>query len=476
VPSPPRAQSDSCGPRGGRLRTLLRRIVVAHVVVFTFMACVLGCGYWYERAKLDEIRRVRDLVLQRATSGRPVNFLIIGSDSRSFVHSPIDVAHFGTFSEHGGQRADTMMVVRIDPRSKRTFIVSFPRDLWVDIPGHGRAKINDAFNWGAQAVIDTLRADFGVRVNHYLEVDFAGFRSIVDALGHVRLFFPTMARDSVTGLFVGRPGCVALDGSQALAYVRSRHFEFATVAGGEWQEVKQGDLGRIRRQQVFFRILADEALHRSLTNPLAGLAVLDEAVKALRADAGLDASDLGTLLRALAPSNPTAVDMVTMPTYGGWSPDHSQAILELRSDEAAPILARLRGQAPERPVPRAPLPAANPPRPPAPSSITVKVLNGSGKPGVERAALAGFASFGFRQDGATVASRDDFLATEVHAAPGDDDAARLVGTYLSSTVQVVSDPWLSRSHVVVVLGRDLPQIRQPIAAVEQSQPRPCDSG
>src|SRR5438477_1105323 len=170
VPSPPRAQSDSCGPRGGRLRTLLRRIVVAHVVVFTFMACVLGCGYWYERAKLDEIRRVRDLVLQRATSGRPVNFLIIGSDSRSFVHSPIDVAHFGTFSEHGGQRADTMMVVRIDPRSKRTFIVSFPRDLWVDIPGHGRAKINDAFNWGAQAVIDTLRADFGVRVNHYLEV------------------------------------------------------------------------------------------------------------------------------------------------------------------------------------------------------------------------------------------------------------------------------------------------------------------
>lgn len=455
---------------------LLRRIVVAHVVVFTFMACVLGCGLWYERAKLGEIRRVRDLVLQRVISGRPVNFLILGSDSRSFVDSPIDAAHFGTFSEHGGQRADTMMVVRIDPRSKRTFIVSFPRDLWVDIPGHGRAKINDAFNWGPQLVIDTLRADFGVRVNRYLEVDFAGFRSIVDALGHVQLFFPTMARDSVTGLFVGHPGCVALDGSQALAYVRSRRFQFAAVAGGQWQAVKLGDIGRIRRQQVFFRILADEALHRSLTNPLAGLAVLDKVVKALTADAGLDASDFGTLLRALASSNPAAVDMVTMPTYGGWSPDHSQSILELRSDEAAPILARLRGQAPERPVPRAPLRAPNPPRPRAPSSITVKVLNRSGKPGAERAALARFASFGFRQDGTTVASRDDFLATEVHAAPGDDDAAQLVDAYLSSTVQIVSDRSLSRGHVVVVLGRDLPQIRQPIEDVELSQPRRCGSG
>lgn len=452
-----------------RARCFLRRLVVAHVVAFTFMACVLGCGYWYESAKFNEIRRVRDLVLQHVKSGSPVNFLILGSDSRSFVDSPIDAAHFGTFREHGGQRADTIMLVHIDPRSKHTFIVSFPRDLWVDIPGHGRAKINDAFNWGPQMVIDTLRADFGVRVNHYLEVDFAGLRSVVDALGHVPLFFPTMARDTVTGLFVGHPGCVALDGSQALAYVRSRHYQYATGAGGRWQDVKLGDLGRIRRQQLFVEILAQEALHRSLTNPLAGLAVLDEAVKALTADAGLDASDLGTLMPALADANPADVDIVTMPTYGGLSPDHSQAILELRSDEAAPILARLRGQ-PERPVPRAPLP----PRPSARSSITVKILNGSAKPGAERAALTRFASFGFIPGGAGVARRDS-PTTEVHAAPGDDDAARVVDGYLSSTDQIVPDPSLSRGHVVVVLGRDLPQIRQPSEAVNP-QPRRCGSG
>src|SRR5207253_574856 len=131
-------------------------------------------------------------------------------------------------------------------------------------------------------------------------------------------------------------------------------------------------------------------------------------------DAGLDAGDLGTLVRALADSSTGAVDTVTVPTYGGWSPDHSQAILELRSDQAEPILARLRGQAPERSVRRAPLPAPNP-APPAPSSITVKILNGSRKPAAERAALARFASFGFQPGGAGVAPRES-PATEVHAA------------------------------------------------------------
>jgi LCP family protein required for cell wall assembly len=454
-----------------QLRYFLWRVVVANVVVCTVAVCAVRCGYWYERVKVDEIRRVH-LSLQPVASGQPVTFLILGSDSRSFVHSSIDAEHFGTFSDHGGQRADTIMVVRIDPRTKHTLVVSFPRDLWVDIPRHGRAKLNDAFNWGPQLVIDTLRRDFGIGVNHYLVVDFAGLRSIVDALGGVSLFFPTLAHDTVTGLRVGRTGCVALNGFQALALVRSRHYQYATVVGGPWQDVKQGDLGRIRRQQAFVRILAHEGFHRSLTKPWVGLAVLDRAVQALTADAGLGVDDLGMLARALDDSN-AAVETLTIPTFGGWNPDHSQAILELRRDDAAPILARLRGDTPEVPAPPVAPPAVGLQR--FPSSVMVKVLNGSGQPGGERSALARFASFGFRQDGAAVASRR-FSLTEVHAAPGDEDAATLVDAYLSSD-EIVRDPTIPRGHVVVVLGGDVPEIRQPNRIIEQlSEPRRCGSG
>jgi hypothetical protein len=101
------------------------------------------------------------------------------------------------------------------------------------------------------------------------------------------------------------------------------------------------------------------------------------------------------------------------------------------------------------------------------------VSNGSGRPGVERAALAQFGSFGFREDGTGVAPRHDVPETEVHAAPDDIDAAGVVDAYLSSGVTIVPDPTLRPGHVVVVLGRDLPHVRPPVKPADVPQPRAC---
>src|SRR5262249_47809393 len=137
-----------------------------------------------------------------ATSATPhggANFLIVGSDSREFVSTPEEALAFGDEHTQGGPpRSDTLMVLHAE--GERSYLVSFPRHLWVSIPGHGNGKINAAFNAGPQTVVDLLRSDFDVEIHHYLEVDFKSFQGIVDAIGTVSVSTPAAARDEFTGL------------------------------------------------------------------------------------------------------------------------------------------------------------------------------------------------------------------------------------------------------------------------------------
>ena len=155
------------------------------------------------------------------------------------------------------------MVVHVDPDAKTSLLVSFPRDLIVDIPGHGEAQINSAFNDGPQKVIDTLKENFDIDINHYVEVNFTAFVGIVDAIGEIPVFFPAPARDSTPGSTSRPPGCVELDGQQALEYVRARHTRGLQRETGEWEDASpRADLDRITRQQNFIRRLADVAAAR----------------------------------------------------------------------------------------------------------------------------------------------------------------------------------------------------------------------
>src|SRR5207247_8677250 len=115
------------------------------------------------------------------------------------------------------------------------------------IPGIGHAKINAAFNAGPQRVIETIENDFDIPISHYLEVDFAGFRKMVNAIGTIPIYFSAPARDTKSGLAVNQAGCQHLTGDQALAYVRSRYYE--SLVNGKGTPDPSSDLGRIRRQQ-----------------------------------------------------------------------------------------------------------------------------------------------------------------------------------------------------------------------------------
>jgi anionic cell wall polymer biosynthesis LytR-Cps2A-Psr (LCP) family protein len=152
------------------VRALSGRIVIAIVVC----ALVAGAAVFrinsYIDDRIDEIPRVQLNVAPR--SGSAANFLIIGSDTRSFVANEQDKEAFtdNEVTADGPARSDTMMVLHAD--GDASYVVSFPRDLWVDVPGHGSERINAAFNDGPQTVIDTLQQDFNVPINHYLEVNF----------------------------------------------------------------------------------------------------------------------------------------------------------------------------------------------------------------------------------------------------------------------------------------------------------------
>ena len=126
---------------------------------------------------------------------RACNYLLLGTDSRAGL-SAEEQTHFGSNSDIGGvSRADTIMLVHTDPDLQKAIVVSFPRDLWVDIPGHGTDKINSAFEGGLtgggpQLMAKTISNLTGLQIDHYLYVDLNGFQDVVDTLGGVELCIP----------------------------------------------------------------------------------------------------------------------------------------------------------------------------------------------------------------------------------------------------------------------------------------------
>jgi len=399
-------------------------------------------------SKLDDADRV-DLTLAGDPDGGGANYLLIGSDSRGFVAETGETA-FGDESDAGGQRSDTIMVLHTDPDSGRALLVSFPRDLWVDIPGRGGSRINAAFNDGPQAVVDTLAQSFSVPVHHYAEVDFNSFREIVDAIGSVPVLFPTAARDSLSGLEIPFPGCVPVDGPTALAFVRSRHLELLNPETQEWEDADQiPDLGRIGRQQAFLREVGTRAMDTALSDPFKGDEIADRAVENLTVDQAFGRSDVFNLAAGLAGTSNGigGPESQTVPTEPATR--DGQSVLETTGDAEA-ILSRLRDF--ETTVPD--------PTDVAPEDVTVKVLNASGVDGAASGAIAGLKALGF-DGGGTGNSVQPLQASEVHYPPGSEDAAAVVASVVAGPVQQVADESVEGADVTLYIGRSFAGIAVP---------------
>ena len=399
-----------------------------------------GGGYIYLRWQLGKINRL-DLP-GLSDEGEVMNVLLVGSDSRARVTG--DLAETtGDSSEVSGQRSDTIMVLHVDPRQKKAAIFSIPRDLYVPIAGEDFSdRVNASFSLhGAQGLIDTVEDALQIPINHYVEVDFVGFRDIVEAVGGVNVYVPAPVRDEVSGLYIDNPGCVRLDGDQGLAFVRSRTYE--TFESGKWEVDPTADLGRIQRQQDFIRRMLRKAVSSGLTNPLKLNRLIGIGVRDVTLDDEMSTTDIVKLARRFRSLNADTVDMLTFPT----SPKtiSGKSVLVLKDAEAQPYIDRLNGLLPPE------TPAADAVRP---EDVRIRVLNGYGGEGA-----AGKASTALTEVGFNVADRGDadaynYPRTVIRHAKGSRPAADLLQRHLKTAATIQEDVSLRTVDLTLVLGGD----------------------
>jgi LCP family protein required for cell wall assembly len=420
--------------------------------------------------RVAKIRRVKLTLAPPPPGG--ANYLIIGSDTRAFVDTSGDANDALKFGDPnvdpslGGQRSDTMMVAHVEPSAQRTFVVSFPRDLMVDVPGTpGKSQINSAYSeGGADLVAQTLKANFDIDINHYLEVDFKSFREIVNEIGNVTVYVPGKMRDDVESNFYTPygNGCYPLDGDAALAYVRARHLEIADPNGeivdpdtGErWSKYDDwSDLERIQRQQYFIKKLAGLAISKSLSDPFLALSLTDNVLKYIAADQNLTRDDVNALVRAFKTVNvndTNSIRFTTLPfeTY----PEDPNRVQP--SPEAAQVVEQLRTFGDDTPKPATV----------QPSQVKVRVTDATGTnvgPSVvENLVAQGFqasqvqSKSGVSTSGPAKPTTATVSTTEIRYAPSQAEEAKALVGYFPDA-KLVTDA-SATDAVNLVLGTSFP--------------------
>jgi LCP family protein required for cell wall assembly len=426
-------------PRRGRYWK--RRLVAGLSLFLAFVLLAIGVGALYIQSRLEEVRRVAPAGLSTA-GGKAMTVLLVGSDSRADL-VPGQESRFGSIS---GKRSDAIMLLRTNPDRDQASVLSIPRDLYVPIAGTGKSnRINTAYSGGPDRMVNTITSALGIPIDHYVEVNFDGFRSIVDAIGGLNVNFPAPARDILAELNIPQAGCVHLDGEQGLAYVRSRHYEF--LENGRWKTDPTSDFGRIQRQQDFIRRMIKKAISQAIRNPFTADKLLDSFVSDVIVDSELGTMDLvrlGTTFRSLGSGG---IEMLTLPTTGARIAGSS--VLKMKEPEASQLVDRFLNPPP--PVEEQPAPALEP------SDVKVRVLNGSGRPGEAGAAAEKLAAAGFVQSGTGDAAGR--ASTQIRFVPGAEARAALVQGYVVGSSELKSDPSVRGSDVVLVTGRNFGGIR-----------------
>lgn len=419
-------------PAQPRRRRWPKRVFFAFLALLNVVALLVFVQLRSTEARFDDNVTTNDAVVPAlsptvADRSEPITFLLIGSDSREGLDS---LEYFGPSA---GERADVVILMSIVPEDGTAQMLSLPRDLYVDIPGNGKNKINSAFAFGgAPLMVETVTDFTGIAINHYVEVDFVGFKAIVDDLGGVEIDFPFPARDGKSGLNVPA-GRQTLDGAEALAFARSRSYE--ELQGGSWVSIDADDFGRTRRQQqLIFAII------RGLVRP-SSLVEMSSLVggfaEYLTVDATLQQGSLAQLAFAMRNVRPDQIEAATLPGEVATVGDAS--VVKAIQPAADQILARMRAGEPMVPF--------------DPSALNVRVLNGNGVSGSAGAMAERLKADGFSISSVGDAEQKDFAFTTILVRPDTRAYGELIAGELGfGVVEIGSiDPALG---AVVIVGND----------------------
>jgi len=246
---------------------------------------------------------------------KALNYLLVGSDTREgLTREQMKLLRVGSTKTAAGSRSDTMLMVHISKSRDKATIISIPRDSLVTIPEHpssvdktkivpaAKGKINAAFAFGgAPLLIQTIEDETGVRIDHYIEIGFAGFAGMVDALGGIEVCTKRDIDDPGSHLVLPA-GVHTLNGVEALKYVRTRDFD------------GMGDLGRMQRQQQFMSAVLRKVTSTGvLLNPIKLVNFFNAAIATVKTDSELNKSDLLTLAKQMKNLSSSNVRTLTIP-------------------------------------------------------------------------------------------------------------------------------------------------------------------
>ena len=332
-----------------------------------------GVGYAAASEVTGQVQRsdVFGLVSQRPENDGGMNILLVGSDDRTGLSvAERKKLHVGQ-SEYG-RHTDSMMIVHVADDGS-VGVVSIPRDSYVEIPAHtgstgktspaSKQKINAAFTIGGPSlVVQTVEKATGVHIDHFAEVNFNGFVTMVDGLGGVPICTKKPIVDQKAGLNLPA-GQQTLNGTQALGYVRARYFD------------PSADLGRMKRQQGFIAAMFKQAMSpATLMNPARLMSFLNATAGSVTVDDGFSKREMWDLAAKMRSVNPSAITFQTIPLSGDTYEPGAGSVVKWDEAKAAELFAKLKTGAPL---------VDSEAKPPgelvdvAPSAITVRVYNGS---------------------------------------------------------------------------------------------------
>ncbi len=448
---PPARRRFGWRRRSSRRPRWLRILVKASIALLAVVLALAGAEVALVAFRLHQIHRVTVRQLVTAPTSGPYvgtqTFLLIGSTSRCVLNNK-QTAAFGSCAEGiTGVNSDVIILLRADQRTHSVSILSIPRDLVMNNVRPGQFfKIDAALADGPGQLVAAVEQNFGIPVNHFVELNFDSFQNIVNALGGIKMYFPYRVRDDSSGLHIGTTGCVYLNGFNALALVRARNYWY--FKDGQWIDDGSGDLGRIIRVHEFLRVLATAVSQRGLSNPLTDNSLLGAVAPDLEVDSRLSLGDMVDLLRAFHSTKIATVPELTMPNvenfadyiYEGY--DYGSVVLPTYPQDQQAVDEFLGLKTPPGSLV-------------APGSVTVSVMDGTGTAGQAMASADQLSSLGFRVVGTGSATPIGPISeTVVYYAPGHLLGAERVAEDLHGIVAMAEGATDAGADVTVVTGSD----------------------
>lgn len=315
------------------------------------MACIAAAfGLNVARTKAADlpVYRIESAARSQISDTSVRNILMVGTDYSGDL-SDDDPVNMGRGGEH---LADTIMILRVDPVAKSAALLSIPRDTWVPVaPNWSTTKINGALGRtdGQAQLIATIRQNFGISIDNYVEVNLQGFQDLIGVLGGVTVYNTYPIEDRKTGLHLPQTGCILLEPAQALAYARSRDLHYwksGTYTKGKGYTVDRTvDYGRIARQQDLIKQVAQRAIDKGIKNPLTALGLVNAGLEAVTPDETITANFLIDLIGTFREFPIDQLSTNRLPTR---SVDGSYE--EVNWTDAAPMLRWFQGTIGDEPI------------------------------------------------------------------------------------------------------------------------------